>query len=80
MLDSWVFLLLLLVVGVAILVAIARWIRAVALWYWRVDEGIDLLQEIRDELRELNRRADRGDGGDVLEFPRRATRDRIEPR
>jgi hypothetical protein len=80
MLNSWMLLLVILVVGVAILVAIAKWLRAVTLWYWRVDEGIELLQEIRDELRELNSRAGKDGDSAVLEFPRRTTLGRIEPR
>jgi len=78
--ESWILLLALVGIGGLILMAIAKWLRAVALWYWRVDEGIALLAEIRDELRDLNDRMDRGGSAEVFTFPRQAGEGRIEPR
>jgi len=78
--ESWILLLALIGIGGLILMAIAKWLRAVALWYWRVDEGIALLAEIRDELRDLNERMDRGASAEVFTFPRQAGEGRIEPR
>lgn len=78
--ESWVLWLVVLVVALLVVSAIASWLRSVALWYWRVSEGIDLLREIRDELRELNSRGDEGVVGEVLKFPRRESREGAEPR
>ncbi|WP_143037209.1 hypothetical protein [Paraburkholderia tuberum] len=78
--DSWILSPVVLATAVLVLSAIASWLRSVTLWYWRVNEGIDLLREIRDELRELNSRGDEDVVGEVLKFPRRASRGGTEPR
>jgi hypothetical protein len=77
---SILLLVVILAVGALIISAVASWLRSVMLWYWRVDEGIGLLREIRDELRQLNSSADDSAGADVLKFPRKELLDRFEPR
>ncbi|MCA8260840.1 hypothetical protein LGM79_09960 [Burkholderia multivorans] len=51
---SFVWLLVAAVIGVLIFLAL----REGMLWYWKIDEAIQLLREIRDELRARELRTD----------------------
>jgi len=42
------------IIGIAIAVVIIIAIREVILWYYKINLGIKLLEEIRDELKKLN--------------------------
>lgn len=42
------------VVGIAVFVLIIIAIREAILWYYKINVGIKLLEEIRDELKKLN--------------------------
>lgn len=42
------------IIGIVVTVAIIIAIREVILWYYKINLGIKLLEEIRDELKKLN--------------------------
>ncbi|SEI41888.1 hypothetical protein [Paraburkholderia diazotrophica] len=71
---------LLVVIGYFALRELAMWIRAAVLWYWKVDETVALLADIRDELRALNARQARESGnGRVTQLRVSDSDGRFEP-
>ncbi|HDR8944292.1 TPA: hypothetical protein QDA71_001272 [Burkholderia vietnamiensis] len=74
----WSFVWLAVAVVVALVLFLA--LREGILWYWKIDESIQLLREIRDELRIQNKGAINESVGSLMKFRSNGDQDRAEPR
>lgn len=74
----WSFVWLAVAVVVALVIFLA--LREGILWYWKIDESIQLLREIRDELRILNKGSINEPVASLIKFRSDSDQDRAEPR